>query len=78
MRNIELTLKSARLRQDLSLGLISDSEYHMAIYNRLAPDGAPELSGTGFMPVTGASVDADGVTPNSDPLGRSMVPDSGG
>ena len=74
----QLTMRSARLLQDLSLGIITDNEYHLAIYNRLPPDGAPELSGTGFMPVAGASVDAEGVTPNSDPLGRSMVPDSGG
>ena len=71
----QMTMRSARLLQDLSLGIITDNEYHLALYNRLPPDGSPELSGTGFMPVAGASVDASGVTPNSDPLGRSIASD---
>lgn len=47
--------KQARLLKDLSLGLISDEEYHLQMYNRPKPDGAPELSGTGFYEKTADS-----------------------
>jgi hypothetical protein len=71
------TMKQARLLQDLSLGNITDEEYHLEMYNRLPPDGAAELSGTGFMNAATASVDAEGVSPNGDPLGRGLAsPDS--
>lgn len=43
-----LTQKQARLQNDLSLGLITDDQYHLDMYGRIRPDGAPELSGTGF------------------------------
>jgi hypothetical protein len=69
----QLTMRASRLKEDLSLGLITDDEYHLALYNRPRPDQSPELAGTGFMQATGASVDKDGVTPNSDPLGRSLA-----
>lgn len=41
--------KQARLQKDLSLGIISDDEYHLAMYNRPKPPNAPILSGTGFL-----------------------------
>ncbi|MGO7308747.1 hypothetical protein ACCS91_33370 [Rhizobium ruizarguesonis] len=73
----QLTMRQARLQTDLSLGLISDLEYHLQMYHRLPPEGAPELSGTGFMQAAagGAESRADEVTPNSDPLGRSLAPE---
>lgn len=73
------TMKAARLKEDLSLGLISDDEYHLAMYGRPRPATAPELSGTGFLaPNTDAAgVDASSVSPNSDPLGRSLAPAGG-
>jgi hypothetical protein len=72
----QLTMRQARLQTDLSLGLISDLEYHLQMYHRLPPEGAPELSGTGFMqPTAGGTGRADEVSPNSDPLGRSMAPE---
>lgn len=40
--------KQTRLQKDLSLGLISDEEYHLQMYNRPKPENAPILSGTGF------------------------------
>ncbi len=68
-------MKASRLRQDLSLGLITDEEYHLEIYGRLPPEGAPVLMGTGFMtPDGGASVDVEAISPNSDPMGRSLAP----
>lgn len=70
-----LLVKSQRLRQDLSDGLITDDEYHLTMYGRLGPDGAPELSGTGFINAgaASASVDATDISPNADPLGRSVA-----
>lgn len=40
--------KQARLRKDLSSGLITDDEYHWKMYNRPRPVTAPLLSGTNF------------------------------
>lgn len=73
------TMKAARLKEDLSLGLITDDEYHIEMYGRPRPKDAPELSGTGFLqPTTGAAeVDAGSISPNSDPLGRSLAPAGG-
>ena len=68
------TMLQARLQTDLSLGLITDDEYHIQMYNRLRPDSAPELSGTGFQTESKAGVDASSISPNSDPLGRSITP----
>lgn len=65
-------IKQQRLLQDLSLGLITDDEYHIEMHNRIRPDAAPELSGTGFFEQ--AETSAEDVSPNSDPLGRSVTP----
>lgn len=64
-------LLANRLRQDLSDGLIDDDEYHLTIYGRIRPDHIPEMSGTMFMSGGKLGVDAEKVSPNSDPLGRS-------
>lgn len=73
----QLTMKSARLKEDLSLGIIDDDEYHMEMYGRIRPDSSPILSGTGFMAASGGMVNASNVTPNADPMGRSLTsPDS--
>ena len=66
-------MKSSRLKDDLSLGLISDSEYHMQMHGRPAPTNAPELSGTGFMN-TGPQADTSSISPNDDPMGQSITP----
>lgn len=66
-------VKSQRLKEDLSLGLISDEEYHLWMYNRLPPKGAPVLSGTGFNSPQ-AGVDATALSPNGDPVGRAATP----
>lgn len=71
----QLTMKQSRLLTELSHGLITDLEYHLQMHRRLPPDGAPELSGTGFMTPAPAEGRADEVTPNSDPLGRSLAPE---
>lgn len=70
----QLNLRSARLRQDLSDGIIDDDEYHLKMYGRIRPDSSPILSGTGFM-VSAAQgpVDPSAVSPNTDPTGRSVA-----
>lgn len=68
-----LTMKSSRLKQDLSEGLISDDEYHLDMYGRPAPDGAPELAGTKFLTPQTVGVDASRVSPNDDPNGAGMT-----
>lgn len=69
-------MKMSRYEQALSRGYISDEEFHLAIFARPKPAIAPELSGTNFMePVEPVSVDTEGVTPNSDPNGRSLAPE---
>lgn len=74
----QLMLRSSRLRQDLSDGLITDDEYHLWLYGRLRPDEVVELMGTGFHnAAAGGSEPADDVSPNSDPLGRSLAPEGG-
>lgn len=67
----QLNLKAQRLRTDLSDGLIDDDEYHIQMYRRIRPDHLPELSGTGFANQK-MEVDAEKVSPNSDPTGRSV------
>lgn len=68
-------MRQDRLLKDLSRGIISDDEYHIYMYNRPRPDHAVELSGTGFYENTGSAVDTSSVSPNSDPLGRSLAPE---
>lgn len=68
----QYTLRQARLLQDLSLGIISDIEYHLKMYGRLPPPTAPVLSGTNFQINNAAATSAADVTPNDDPLGRSL------
>lgn len=67
----QLSLRQARLLENLSLGIITDIEYHMEMFRRPPPSGAPQLSGTNFL-TAGSAVQAGSVTPNSDPMGRSV------
>lgn len=57
--------KQVRLQKDLSLGLITDDEYHWSMYNRPKPANAPELSGTGFLEAMEKSSTKDGNDPAS-------------
>mgnify|MGYP001001616374 CR=1 FL=1 len=68
-------MKQTRLQSDLSLGLITDDEYHLQMYGRPRPDSAPEVSGTGFREGTqNADSEIGTPSPNADPLGRSITP----
>jgi hypothetical protein len=69
----QLALRAARLRTDLSLGLITDDEYHLQMHGRMRPDSAPELSGTNFELAAATIGKAENASPNSDPLGRSLT-----
>jgi len=60
------------LLQALSYGLITDDEYHIEMYARPRPDSVPELSGTRFFTGTEEQTNANDVSPNADPLGRSV------
>ncbi|GBU16882.1 MULTISPECIES: hypothetical protein [Methylobacterium] len=80
----QLTLRSQRLRQDLSDGLITDVEYHLWVYKRLPPPGAPQLSGTGFLSAIESAPAGDtsgttkakpeDVSPKTDSVGRASSP----
>jgi hypothetical protein len=74
----QFTMKQSRWEQALSRGYVTDEEFHINVFGRPKPDAAPELSGTNFLePAPAASVDAEGVSPNGDPLGRGMAPAGG-
>lgn len=71
----QLTLKQTRLLGLLSMGVISDMEFTMAMLNRPPLPGAPKLSGTNFMPVGSAQTNADtaaNTSGNTDSVGRSL------
>jgi hypothetical protein len=68
------TMLDSRLRQDLSLGLITDDEYHFRVHNRMRPASAPILAGTGFMDKKD-EIDTTDTSSNDDPLGRSLTPE---
>ena len=73
----QYTMKSSRLKQDLSLGIISDVEYHMEMYGRPPGPDAPELSGTNFLEQQQVGVDSSQVSPNDDPLGKGLTSPGG-
>lgn len=67
-------IKQTRLQNELSLGIISDDDYHLQTFYQMRPASAPILSGTGFKEKsTDSSVDTP--SPNTDPLSRSVSPD---
>jgi hypothetical protein len=72
-------MKQSRYEQALSRGYITDDEFHIDIFGRPRPQTSPELSGTNFLEANtaAASVDAEGISPNGDPLGRGMAPEGG-
>lgn len=74
-----LVMRQSRLLDALSLGTITDEEFHIEMYGRLPPEGAPVLMGTGFRDATqsSAQVDVENISPNADPMGRSLAPSGG-
>ena len=70
-------VQSQRLKEDLSLGLITDDEYHLMVYNRLPGPGIVKLSGTNFKLATQAGVDTTAISPNGTPVGRAATAPGG-
>ena len=68
----QTVMKQSRLLEELSLGLISDEEYHLKMEGRIPLWNYPKLSGTNFR---SNKVNTADVSPNSDPLGRAITPD---
>jgi hypothetical protein len=68
------TMNQARVLELLSLGLLTDDDaaLQLGIWSR--PPGAPTLSGTNFMKQT--TIDASKASPNVDPQGRALQPDT--
>jgi hypothetical protein len=69
--------KQTRLMKDLSLGIISDETYCMEMYGEPLREGAPTLSGTGFMEKSNKEevVNEPSDTKRDNSLGRSLTPD---
>lgn len=65
-------MRQSRLMEELSLGTISDEEYHILNNGRIPLWNYPKLSGTNFR---SNQVNTADVSPNSDPLGRAITPD---
>lgn len=70
----QLVMRQSRLMDALSRGLITDIEFHMEMFGRPPAPGARELSGTNFLNRVEPTNVSD-VSPNSDPLGRSLAPE---
>jgi len=69
----QLSVRQARLTEALSYGIVTDDEYHLMVFNRIRPDDVEELSGTRFF----SGTEQPDISPNSDPLGRSLAPEGG-
>lgn len=69
-------MKQQRLLEMLSIGLISDDYFHMEMFGRPKPDDVDELSGTGFMTPGSGTSTAENASPNADPMGRAVTPNS--
>ena len=70
----QMTMKQARYQELLSLGEISDLEFHLKMFKRIPPEGFTPLSGTNFQ---ATKINTSDTTSNTDPLGRSLTPEGG-
>lgn len=68
------TMKQARILEQLSYGFISDEEASELLGTGVRPAGAPPLSGTMFY--GGTKTKADKASPNDDPMGAALQPDT--
>jgi hypothetical protein len=68
-------MKQDRILDQLSLGLITDDEAAFELDLPPRAPGAPELSGT-FFRDSASQNRADEVSPNQDPQGRALQPDT--
>lgn len=70
-----MTMRQARILEQLSLGFIDDDEAARRLGVWPRPPGAPPLMGTMFHKNSSQSK-AEEATPNDDPMGRSLQPDT--
>lgn len=68
----QITMQHSRLKEALSIGLITDEQYYIEIDGHIPLGNYPKLSGTQF---DSTKVNTADVSPNSDPLGRAITPD---
>ncbi|MBP5468409.1 MAG: hypothetical protein J6Z11_04110 [Candidatus Riflebacteria bacterium] len=69
----QLTMRQARLLEQLSLGIIDDVQYYLEMWGKV-PSNPSNLSGTNFQSI---KINTSDTTSNTDPLGRSLTPDGG-
>lgn len=70
----QLTMRQARLLEQLSLGLITDVEFQLYMNDRVPLGQLTSLSGTDFR---STKINTADTSSNSDPLGRSLTPEGG-
>lgn len=70
----QLTMRQARLLEQLSLGLITDLEFHLEMRGKVPTGQISNLSGTNFQ---STKINTSDTTSNTDPLGRSLTPEGG-
>ena len=70
----QLVMRQSRLLDALSLGVITDEEFHIEMFGRLPPDGFVPLSGTNFR-TAAPTPDTSDVSPNNNPNGRDLSPE---
>lgn len=68
----QLTMRQARLLEQLSLGIIDDTQYYLEMWGKV-PNNPSTLSGTNFQ---ATRINTSDTTSNTDPLGRSLTPDN--
>ena len=69
----QLTMRQARLLEQLSLGIIDDTQYYLEMWGKV-PSNPSALSGTNFQ---ATRINTADTTSNTDPLGRSLTPEGG-
>ncbi len=69
------SMQMDNLLKMLSYGFISDEQFAVEMGTGERPAGAPPLSGTLFM-VGGGGINAEDASPNADPQGRALQPDT--
>lgn len=70
----QLTMRQARLMEQLSLGIITDLEFHLYMNDRVPTGQISQLSGTNFQ---ATKINTSDTSSNTDPLGRSLTPEGG-
>ena len=69
----QLTMRQARLLEQLSLGIIKDEDFYLDMWGKI-PSDPSALSGTNFQ---ATKINTSDTTSNTDPLGRSLTPEGG-